>query len=88
MNLIQMDNNFDKIKGSMIYNFLKENIVSSYYNFSNNDDLNNFDFTSSKKYNFTPKKFCFYKNLLNQLMSLQIFLFLYILLNKFIKLQF
>ncbi len=58
MNLIEMENNnFDKIKGSMVYNFLKENIVNSYYNFSNNDDLNNFDFTSSKKYNFIPKKF-------------------------------
>ena len=58
MNLIEMENNnFDKIKGSMVYNFLKENIVSSYYNFSNNDDIDNFDFTSSKKYNFIPKKF-------------------------------
>ncbi len=59
----------------MVYNFLKENIVSSYYNFSNNDDLNNFDFTSSKKYNFIQKNLVLYKNLLNQLMSFKFFFF-------------
>jgi hypothetical protein len=57
MAMIQMEEqNYSHLKGNMVYNFLKDNIVGESNNL-NNSNYDEFEFSSSKKYNFIPKKF-------------------------------